>query len=69
MNFKNLKEGNPFHLILLGYKNRVKRSLENPNGINSEYYEKWKDLGNKNFQYEITPLNGEPEVAKLRARK
>lgn len=69
LNFKNIKEGNPFHLILLEYKKKVKRSLENPNGINSEYYEKWKDLGNKNFQYEITPLNGEPEAAKLRARK
>lgn len=66
LKFNNIDKGSPLNMFIAAYKKRVKESPDNIEG--SEYYQNWKDLGNKDYEYEIIPNNDEP-IAKTRGRR
>lgn len=51
--FKEIDKESPLQLVIENSKNKVKQMLENPTNLNLEYYENWKDLGNKDYEYKI----------------
>lgn len=61
----SISKDNPLYTVLEGYKSSIKANLHNPNRVNTEYYQQWKDIGNKDYQYEIEVANDAP-VSELR---
>lgn len=59
---------NPLHGALQGYIDKAKKHINDPSRVNSPYFEKWKDLGKKDYEYEIVPENAEP-VAGMRSTR
>lgn len=60
LNFADIPTGSPLHSELAGHIAKAKSNLHNPNRVNTEYFNKWKDLGNKDYQYEIVPNSPTP---------
>lgn len=55
----NIEENNPLSLVIKSYKSKIKKELSSTT-IPSDYFEEWKDLGKKGFDYEVEPTNNEP---------
>lgn len=62
LHFRDIDQTSPFYATLQGYASSIKSRLKNPRSIQTEYYEHWKDLGNPDYQYEITATNEAPEI-------
>lgn len=70
IDFGKITEENPLMEVINFHKNEVQQNLSGENKIDAEYYEKWKDIGNPDYLYEITPVNTSPENnTKTRARR
>lgn len=59
---------NPLYGALQGYIDKAKKNINDPSRVNSPYFEKWKDLGKKDYEYEIVPENTAP-VAGMRSTR
>lgn len=69
IDFDKIDPESPFSMFLANAKERVKKSLKNPEAAKSEYYEEWKDLGKEGYDFEIVPTNDEPPFAATRGRR
>jgi len=66
---KDIDKANPLYMVVESYKNKIKKELSNPSLTSNEYFEEWKDLGKKGYEYEIEPNNTEPKPATRTRRK
>ena len=58
LKFKDINSESSLNLFISAYKQRTKERLAKVE--DTEYYQNWKDLGNKDYEYEIIPNNDEP---------
>lgn len=66
LNFSDIDKGSPLQLEVQRYAEMAKRNIHNPRVGETEYFKKWKDLGNEDFQYEVIANNDAP-TSDLRA--
>jgi len=59
--FDKIKKDNPVSGFLEEYKTRIKKGLLESNTA-SEYYERWKDLGKDDYEYEVIPYNSSDDI-------
>lgn len=68
LDFSNISKSNPLYDIIEAEKSVIKYNLQAPNRVLTDYYQKWKDIGNKDFSYEIEPIATPPQ-GELRGRR
>lgn len=68
LDLRDIDKASPLYMVVESYKNKIRKELSDPSLTSSEYFEEWKDLGKKGYEYEIEPNNTEPKSA-VRARR
>lgn len=66
LNFSDIPQGSPLRMEVQKHAEKAKRNIHNPNRANTEYFQRWKDLGNGDYHYEIT-INNDAPLSDLRA--
>lgn len=60
LDLEGITSEHPLSTKLEGYRRSIKARLKDPKRVETEYFQDWKDLGNPEYQYEITPTTSEP---------
>jgi len=58
--FNEINDSHPMSVFIEVNKERIKNCLEQTDSTDSDYYEKWKDIGNEEYEYMIEFGNDEP---------
>ncbi len=68
--FNKIDKKGPFYLYIKTCKDKIEQNVHNVNITSkSEYYDEWKNIGEKGYEYEIDPINDEPSSQSTRARR
>lgn len=65
----NISSDNPLTLIINSCKQKAKKALADSTAIHSAYYDEWKDLGKKGYDYEVELSSDEPDSVITRGRR
>ena len=60
LNLDRIAKNDPLYLVVDSYKKAVKHRLQDSLRYKTKYYQEWKYLGNKDYEYEIIPNKKEP---------
>lgn len=60
VNLNSITPDNPLSLIIEAYKENAKLALNDTASVHSDYFDEWKDLGKKGYEYDIALANNEP---------
>lgn len=65
----NIPSDNPLTLTINSCKQKAKNALADSTAIHSAYYDEWKDLGKKGYEYEVELSSDEPDSIITRGRR
>ena len=68
INLNEISQDNPLSLTIEVYKEMAKKSLSDTSAVHSTYFDDWKDLGKKGYEYEIELSDNEPAPEILMTR-
>lgn len=60
MTFSHIPADSPMAMFVAAAKERVKGSIKSKSSMGTDYFDNWKDLGRKGYEYEIVVNNNEP---------